>query len=434
MVQRSFVALPLGKHEVKEEIVERTLANGLRVVICPKHTAPVVNVTVMYAVGSFDERPGITGLAHLFEHLMFDNNSSGSEKQYDVLCTQAGGSNNAYTTYNYTTYYITLPAHQLELGLWLESERMRTFAINDRALETQRSVVLEEIKQNVDNQPYAQWHRAQAQSAFSQDSTYSWEVYGRPEDIETVTLDNARDFYQSYYCPSNAVLCIAGDVNIDEAMTFIERHFGTIQPGASTIHRSRWNANMRNTGTHAVLRDDVPFPAVMVSFHVPGFANSRMIAEELLVAGIGQGKSSTLHTELVKRRRIASAAGAYLDQREHSSLMTMYAYANNSGQTAQELVDAILETAALYQHTDVQHEVAVNRLRTSTAMSLQRSSGLADLTAWSTLFWNEPSYPFAAANEYLRTTASDVRTLMQGLFSAENAVRVDVIPNDVLDV
>lgn len=416
---------------VNDKIIERTLPNGLRVVVCPRHTAPVVNVTVMYAVGSYDERPGIAGLAHLFEHLMFDNNSSGSEKQYDTLCTQAGGSNNAYTTYNYTTYYITLPAHQLELGLWLESERMRTFAIDERALETQRSVVLEEIKQNVDNQPYAQWHRAQAESAYSKDSSYNWEVYGSPTDIASVKLQDARDFYNSFYDPSNAVLCIAGDVKVEEVLQLIDKHYGTIVSRSKGVERRVWHPEMRRTGTHAVVDDDVPFPAVMVAFHVPGFADSRMIAEEILTTGIGQGKSSALHTELVKRRRVASAAGAYLDQRQHSSLITMYAYANDGQQAAQELFDAIMETVQAYQHTDVQHEVAVNRLRTSTSMSLQRSSGLADLTAWSTLFWNEAGYAETAADEYQRQAADDVRRMMSGLFVPANSVRVDVVPNRI---
>lgn len=408
--------------------IEHNLANGLRAVICPTSTAPVVNVTVMYAVGSFDERPGIAGLAHLFEHLMFDNNSSGNEKQYDVLCTRAGGSNNAYTTYNYTTYYITLPSHQLELGLWLESERMRSFAINEHSLETQRSVVLEEIKQNVDNQPYAKWHRAQAQGAFTEDCTYHWEVYGNPEDIATVSLEDARTFYNSFYDPSNAVVCIAGNIDVNLAISLIDKHFGTIVSRRGTVERNVWTPQMRKGGTHKVVEDEVPFPAVMVSVHLSGFSKSRMIAEEILTAGIGQGRSSLLHQELVKRRRIASAAGAYLDQRMHSSLLTMYAYANDAKQTAQQLFDAIMETVNGYHHTDVQHEVAVNRLRTSTAMTLQRASGLADLTAWSTLFWNEPNYPNSVSNEYAGSSVNDERALLQGLFAPDNCVRVDVIP------
>ena len=131
------------------EIHRTTLSNGLRVVVCPDHASPNVTVDVMYHVGSFDERPDRTGLAHLFEHLMFDNTTTGVLKQYDTLCTKAGGSNNAYTTYDYTNYYINLPAHQAELGFWLEAERMKAFMITDHALETQRSVVIEEINQNV---------------------------------------------------------------------------------------------------------------------------------------------------------------------------------------------------------------------------------------------------------------------------------------------
>lgn len=409
-------------------IRQHKLENGLRVVICPDHGAPVVNVTVMYAVGSHDEHPGITGFAHLFEHLMFDNNSSGSSKQYDTLCIQAGGTNNAYTSYNNTTYYITLPSHQLALGLWLESERMRTFAINHESLETQRSVVLEEIKQNVDNQPYGRMYRVQATAAFQPASSYSWEVYGAPEDIAVVTLDQAKDFYNTYYNPANAVLCISGDVNELLVLQEVERYFGDIARGTTDIHRAAFSTDMRRFGTHETIKDTVSYPAVLVSFHVPGFCSSTLMAEEILTSAIGQGRSSPLHRELVKNRRVASSAGAYLDQREHTSLLTLYAYAADSSASADTLYEELMDVVSNFKYSATHHDTSVNRLRTSLAHSLQRNSGVADLVAWSTLFLNNPNYANEASASYKEVNLDDVADMAQRVFLPLEATRVDVVP------
>lgn len=407
---------------------DTTLPNGLRVVICPDSSSPVVNVTVMYRVGSHDEYRGKTGLAHLFEHLMFDNATPGVEKQYDLYCTKAGGSNNAYTTFDYTTYHIDVPSHNLELGLWLESERMRAFRITDHALQTQRSVVVEEINQNVFNQPYGIWRKVQQEAAYEQTSSYSWDVYGSPEDVAGVTMEDARGFFQRYYHPSNAVLCIAGDTTIDTAMPMVEQHFGSITEEAPLINRTHFSASMIRKGTTVVQEDNVPLTALFLSVHIPGFSNNELLDVEIASTIIGSGRSSLLYQKLVSELRIASSVSCFVDRRAHDSLLTIYAHASDEAVTGDMLYDGIQQ--ALQNVTiDQSHlDAAINKIKTGHAAELQKAHGVADVVAWTTLFWDDPSYVNTALDRYATVSLHDIQSVIQTCIVADEQIRLDMVP------
>lgn len=418
-----------GDHHMAHiDIHDTLLNNGLRVIICPDKTAPVVNVTVMYRVGSHDEHAGKTGLAHLFEHLMFDNAAPESEKQYDVYCTKAGGSNNAYTTFDYTTYHIDLPSHQVELGYWLEAERMRSFRITDHALQTQRSVVVEEINQNVFNQPYGIWRKAQQAIAYDARSSYSWDVYGSADDVSGVSMNDARGFFERFYHPSNAVLCVSGDVDVSHAVDLAQRHFGDIGDGKEPIQRTTFQDSFRRYGTHDVVEDAVPMAAVYVSIHLPGFLESELLDAEIAATVLGSGRSSVLYRSLVSDKRIASSVGAFIDRRAHSTLLTMYAYASEEETSADTLVDAIYNAVRGFVLTDERLTAAVNRLRTSHAAELQRVNGVSDTVAWSTLFWNDPSYANTMLDRYAAIGMEPVLQIIEQCTDPLTTVRLDVIP------
>jgi zinc protease len=321
-------------------IQETVLDNGLRVVLCPKDSMPIVTVNVTYRVGSHDEEKRRTGLAHLFEHLMFDNNSTGTSKQFDVLCAKAGGTNNAYTSYDQTVYHVTLPSHQLDLGLWLEAERMRQFQITDQALGTQRSVVLEEIKQQVLDQPYGKWLFATDKAAYDPQCHYSWHVYGDPEHVAATTMDDARSFYERFYRPDNAVLCVAGTFDADQALESIHRIFGSIPRSVEPPTRPTFDETFRRAG-HVVIPDAVSVPAIFVSVHMPGQSSDAILAADLANSFLGVGNASLLHTDLVKKRGISAHAASYVDRREHSSLLVMITYAMDPFVTADQMADAL---------------------------------------------------------------------------------------------
>lgn len=411
------------------EIVDHKLSNGLRVVICPRNTAPVVNVTVMYGVGSHDEHRGKTGLAHLFEHLMFDNTTSGNTKQYDLYCAKAGGSNNAYTTYDYTTYYINLPSHQLSLGLWLEAERMRGFNITDHALSTQRSVVIEEIHQNVLNQPYAQWREKLQNTAFSAKSSYSWDVYGSVADVDSVKMEDAHSFFASYYQPANAVLCIAGNVEVSEALALAKEHFGEIQKAEGDIIRTAFNDSFKQYGATSVLHDAIPVQAAFVSFHLPGVTKDELLESDVIATVLGQGKSSALYNQMVRTSRLASTVGAFVDKRKHASLLTMYAYAATPDTTAAEMAEMLTFIAQNLTISEEQHQGSVNRMRMSYAAELQRVSGLAENVAWTTLHWNNPQYILGGLEKFNELSLEKVHRVHNTYIKSEKPVTVLVVPH-----
>ena len=408
---------------------DTTLGNGLRVVVCPDHAAPVVNVTVMYRVGSHDERRGKTGLAHLFEHLMFDNAAPDNDKQYDIYCTKAGGSNNAYTTFDYTTYYIDLPSNNVELGFWLESERMKSFRITQHALQTQRSVVVEEINQNVTNQPYGVWRRAQQEVAFAPSCSYSWDVYGYEQDVSGVSIDDAKEFFQNFYRPSNAVLCVSGDVTPDRAVELAQRFFGDIPDRKATTARNTYDPSSRNKGAHRIVHDKVPMTAVFLAAHVPGFLHSELLDVEIAATIIGSGKSSLLHQSLVEEKRIANAAGAYLDRRAHSSLLTMYAYGADPSVTGDELAAAITEALCNATVTQKHVDAGINKMRSHHASELQRVNGVSDSVAWSTLFYNDPARANTILDDYRAVDIDQIMDLRKTCCEADALIRLDVVPN-----
>ncbi len=407
---------------------DTTLGNGLRVIVCPDHSAPVANVTVMYRVGSHDERRGKTGLAHLFEHLMFDNAAPGNDKQYDVFCTKSGGTNNAYTTFDYTTYHIDLPANNIEMGFWLESERMRSFRITQHALQTQRSVVVEEINQNVNNQPYGIWRRAMQEISFAPSSSYSWDVYGYESDVSSVTIDDARSFFETFYRPSNAVLCVAGDVTPERAVELAQRYFGDIENTHETIARNTFNASERSYGAHRVVEDNVPMTAVFMAAHVPGYVNSELLDVEIASSILGSGKSSFLYNELVSKRGIASAAGAFVDRRANASLLTFYAYAADPSITGDALASAVYETLNKTEVTQKHLDAAVNKLRTSHASEIMKANGVADSVAWTTLFWNDPQRMNTILDDYRNVTLEQIIALQQEVSTADAFTRLDIVP------
>ena len=412
----------------KIDIHQHRLPNGLRVITCPDDSASVITINVMYHVGSYDEDPSRTGLAHLFEHLMFDNTSTGTAKQYDLYSTKAGGTNNAYTTYDHTSYHISLPAHQLEMGLWLEAERMRMFAIQQQDLTTQQSVVLEEIKQNVENQPYMRWMPAMDQAAYASECHYSWNVYGDTNHVAAVSMDDARGFYERFYRPGNAVVVVAGNCDPDTTVELCAKHFGEIPDPGASIPRNAFQGTYRRTGVHVVEPDAVPTPAVYVSIHGTNVMDPMMYDVDLASSLLGIGKSSTLYRHLVSNKRIASHAGAFVDRRAHDSLLTFYAYGIDGSVTADQLADEIHAAVKDVQVSDENMSKVVHRQRTALAMELQRSSGVADSVAYHATFFDDPAMVNDLLDRYSTRTKSDVATVVEKAKKREDWVRVDVVP------
>ena len=273
-----------------------SLANGLRVIVHQDTSTPLAVLNVMYDVGSKDEDPGKTGFAHLFEHLMFGG--SANVPEYDEPLQMAGGDNNAYTTNDLTNYYIQLPSENLETAFWLESDRMLSLAFDEKSLEVQRKVVIEEFKEHYLNKPYGDAWLKLRDLAY-QVHPYRWMTIGKElSHIEHAQLQDVKNFFFKHYRPVNAILSVAGNVTTEQVRTLAEKWFGPIEPGEKYVRqlpKEPPQVTQRKLEVHA----DVPLDALYKCWHMSPRLDKGYYAADLITEILGGGQSSRLYQALV---------------------------------------------------------------------------------------------------------------------------------------
>lgn len=288
---------------------EYTLANGLRVLANHDHHSGMAAVNILYQVGSADEHPDHTGFAHLFEHLMF--RGTAEVPTYDIPVQEVCGENNAFTSADYTDFYVTMPKENFETGLWLEADRMRGLNIDADTLEVEKSVVIEEFRQRYLNRPYGeQWHTLRSMAYTN--SPYRWPVIGlSPDHIRNATLDQVRSFYNRFYQPAGAILSISADIDPERIFEAAEKYFGHIPHRAVTPRtlptENSAPAPRRHTIEAAVPADQITIAFLMESRHERGYYLCDLLTD--LLAG---GESARIFRHLVKEQQIFSAANAYI--------------------------------------------------------------------------------------------------------------------------
>ncbi|MFE3876862.1 M16 family metallopeptidase [Kitasatospora sp. NPDC059146] len=293
-------------------ITEHRLANGLRVVLSEDRLTPVAAVCLWYDVGSRHEVKGRTGLAHLFEHLMFQGSANVTNNGHFELVQGAGGSLNGTTSFERTNYYETMPAHQLELALWLEADRMGSLlaALDETSMENQRAVVKNERRQRYDNVPYGTAFEKLTALSYPDGHPYHHTPIGSMADLDAATLEDARAFFRTYYAPNNAVLSVVGDIDPEQTIAWVEKYFGSIpahdgkQPPRSGELPDTIGRELRQE-----LAEDVPSRALMAAYRLPHDGTRDADAADLALTILGSGESSRLYNRLVRRDRTAVAAG-----------------------------------------------------------------------------------------------------------------------------
>lgn len=291
------------------EFEKHTLANGLRVLIHQDQTTPLAAMNIVYDVGARDEHPDKTGFAHLFEHLMFEG--SKHIPNYDTPLQLAGGSNNAFTSNDITNYYLTVPASNIEVGFWLESDRMLELAFSQEKLDVQKKVVSEEFKQRYLNQPYGDiW--LLARPLIYKKHPYQWATIGKDlSHIEQATLDDVKDFFYRFYAPNNAVLVVSGNVEVPAMLQLAEKWFGPI-PRRNVPQRNLPQEPPQTEERRLRVERDVPSDALLMAFHMPSRTDERYYTFDLLTDILSGGKSSRLYEKLVKEKEIFTEIGAYV--------------------------------------------------------------------------------------------------------------------------
>jgi predicted Zn-dependent peptidase len=297
---------------IRTDVIHYTrfrLDNGLRVLVHEDDSTPMAAVNICYYVGARDEAPDRTGFAHLFEHLMFGGSANAPD--FDDYLQLAGGENNAFTNNDITNFYDILPSENLELALWLESDRMINLNFSERNLAKERKVVVEEFKETCLNEPYGDvWHHL-ADLAYKV-HPYRWPTIGKiPQHVEEASLEEVRSFYEKYYRPNNAVLTIVGNVKADDVRPLVEKWFGDI-PAGPTVRRQLPAEPQQQTLQQRILQGQAPADALYLAFHVPSRVDADFYAVDLLSDLLGDGPASRLYQRLLKEQQLVTSVDCYI--------------------------------------------------------------------------------------------------------------------------
>ena len=421
-----------GLPEIKYE--KFTLPNGLRVIVHEDRKIPVVAVNVWYHVGSKDERPGKTGFAHLFEHLMF-NGTENYNNEYFSPFQQVGATDmNGTTNNDRTNYFENVPTPALDLALWMESDRMGHLlgVINEEKLDEQRGVVQNEKRQG-ENQPYGRVFLQASKSTFPVGHPYSWTTIGSLEDLNAATLEDVQNWFKTYYGPNNAVLSLAGDINTDEAKEIVTKYFGDIPPGPSPIKKKKWIAK-RSGEKREIMYDRVPNTRIYKVWNTPEIGSPEQTHFELMASLLTGGKNSSLYQELVYKRRLATSVSAFYYDRELAGQFWIAVDLAN-GQSLAELEAALDDTLSEFIKRGPNAKRLKNTktsIRASWIKGLQRIGGFggkSDLLAYSEVYSGDPGAYLKFINDMMEITNKDIKTTASAWLT-DGAYVLTVVPEE----
>jgi len=431
-----FAALPL-RAEVFDPTTY-TLDNGLQLVVIENHRAPIVTHMVWYKVGAADEPWGQSGIAHFLEHLMFKGTEAHPEGAFSRIVAQNGGSQNAFTSQDYTAYFQNIAADRLELVMELEADRMTNLVLTDEVVATEREVVLEERRSRVDNEPSAILHE-QADATLFQNHPYGIPIIGWEHEIRELSTEDALRFYERYYAPNNAIVVVAGDVVPDEVRALAEQHYGGIEP-RTMDPRARPKEPEQRAPREVVLRDPkVGQPSWRRSYLAPSYhAGETEHAYALQVLGeiLGGGSTSRLYRSLVVEQKLAAGAGGHYSAlvKDHSTF-TVYA-TPNPGVEIEPLRDAVdAEIGRIVEGGVTEEELtrAVDRLRAAAVFARDRLSTGARVLGMAMTTGSTVADVEAWPDRIAEVTAEQVQAAARAVFRPEQSVTAVLLPEKKVD-
>jgi zinc protease len=415
------------------EYEQYELGNGLRVVLARDASAPVVATNIWYNVGSRNEREGRTGFAHLFEHMMFQGSANVPEMAHFALIEQAGGSLNGSTWLDRTNYYETLPAHYLELALWLESDRMGFLlpAMTQEKLDNQRDVVKNERRWRVDNQPYGDWDERLQMMMYPPDHPYHHSVIGSMEDLDAASLEDVEQFFRTYYAPDNAVLTLVGDFEADRARALIERYFDDIPrgPGVPPIPGRTDLPRTLGGEVRATVKQDISLSRIYHAYRTPPYGSPEFYAALVASYVLGYGRASLLYRTLVREQQVAQDVVAYaFPIVVGASMLVLWATAR-PGVAVAALEAALSEqVAALADADDADVERALALIEARHLSDLQTVDERADqLSMYATIF-DDPGRINTELQRVRGVSAADVRGFAREFMQPANRAVLDYVP------
>ena len=408
-----------------------TLPNGLKVILHEDHSAPVVAVTALYHVGSKNEDTARTGFAHFFEHLLFEGSENIKRGEFDKYVTNAGGALNANTSQDRTFYYELLPSNQVDLGLWLESERMMHAKIEQIGVNTQREVVKEEKRQRMDNRPYGSFLTEMLKRAYKL-HPYQWSPIGSMDHLNAAKLEEFIQFYKTYYVPNNCVLSIAGDINIPELKKKIESYFGPIAKGTLPINRPSIKEPPLGGEVRDNIYDNIQLPAIFHAYRAPKQGGDEYYAFNVLSTILSGGASSRMNKTLVDNKQLAVAAQSVPFFNEDDGLFIALTIANMGVkvETLEASMDSVVNELKLGLVGEREFQKVKNQITTELVDSKATMAGIAESLANNEVYFGDANLINTELDKYNKVTREDVLKVAKKYLNKENRVVLHYLPKE----
>jgi predicted Zn-dependent peptidase len=479
-----FLAIAAFSTQAQKKIdyVEYDLPNGIHVILHEEHATPIVAVSILYHVGSKNENPERTGFAHFFEHLLFEGSTNIGRGEYSELVEKNGGTLNANTSQDRTYYYEILPSNQLELGLWLESERLLHAKVDNTGIETQRSVVKEEKRQRVDNQPYASFITEMFSRMFTV-HPYNWVPIGSMEHLDAAQEEDYVNFYKTFYVPSNATLSIAGDLNIEQTKKWIDKYFTSIPKGQAinlfrdfenlsdadfekrySVAKSKFDAkdfmnskspeakrlissysnkpieiprpNKNTEKINGVIKDivydNIQLPAIFMGYKFPAQTNPDAYALDMMNEVLSGGSSSRINKTIVEKKEMATFAFSFSYGLEDAGAGIFAAIAANGVNLddIQKEFDAQIELMKTELISQEEFEKVRNQFENNLVSSNSSIAGIAENLANNHVYYGSASRTNTELENYLKVTREDILRVAQKYLTQDARVILHYLPKE----
>lgn len=427
------LALPASADGLAVDYQQFTLPNGLHVILHRDPSVPQVHTNLWYYVGSANEKPGRTGLAHLFEHLMFEGSAHVKEGEFDTLLESVGGYNNASTTEDRTNYYITLPSNALELALFLESDRMGFLlpSMKPDIVDSQRDVVKNELRQTHLDEPYGTMWLALPELLYPEGHPYRWPVIGSMEDLSAAGFQDVVEFCKTYYVPNNATLVIAGDIDLATTRALVEKWFADV-PGGPLVRPVTGPAVVLDGVRRRTLTDQVQLPRRWLAWPTPPILTPGDAEMEVVGRLLAGGKSSRLYRRLVYQAQVAQEVSAYpVRQRLVSVFLVDFTVRpGHSLDEVQRLVDEEIDRLRRAPPEEGEMERALNSLEADTYRAMERGAEVADLLNQYYALTGNPDYFEEDLARYRALRPRDIQAAVERWLPADRRVELTVLPED----
>jgi zinc protease len=408
---------------------EFKLENGLRVILAEDHSAPTYSICMTYNVGSRDERPGRTGFAHLFEHLLFQGSENVGKGEHFILVQNNGGRANGTTNPDRTNYFETLPANQLELGIFLEADRMRAPNITQANFDNQRHTVQEERRQSYDNRPYGKTYEVVIKTAYD-NFAYQHSTIGSMEDLNAATVADASEFFRRYYAPNNAVLSLVGDFKTEAALKLIKKYFEGISPQPAPPVPDLTEPEQKAERRKIIEDIFAPTASIDIVYKIPPGNDSDWYALSVLGQVLSDGASSRLHQKLVKEKEIAQSVSAGPDERRGPSLFWV-SMAARPGSDLAEMEKLLYEEIERLRHepiADWELDKVRMQLKREQARQLYSTRRRANSLGHYAVYFNDPNLINTVWQKYQNVEKADLQRVAKTYFNESNRTVVITIP------